>query len=61
MRQKTSCIESLFFPKKLSPVHTFYVESTLYLYSIESHRNFYRELSKYLHKKNFRYSSITGR
>ena len=26
------------------------VESTLYLYSFGSHQNFYRELSKYLHK-----------
>ncbi len=26
------------------------VESTLYLYSFGSHQNFYKELSKYLHK-----------
>ena len=26
------------------------IESTLYLYSFGSHQNFYRELSKYLHK-----------
>ena len=26
------------------------VKSTLYLYSFGSHQNFYRELSKYLHK-----------
>ncbi len=26
------------------------VEATLYLYSFGSHQNFYRELSKYLHK-----------